>query len=48
MSDFRIFHMSEVAIREMTVQYLANYKLLITVFNVVPWLALTVMARAAA
>ena len=43
----RIFHMSEDAIRKMTVEYLANYKLAITVFNVVPWLALTAMGRAA-
>lgn len=42
----RIFHMSEDAIRKMTVEYLANYKLAITMLNVVPWLALTIMGTA--
>ena len=43
----RIFHMPEEEIRRMTVEYMAHYKLAITMLNVVPWLALTIIARAA-
>ena len=42
----RMFKLSEDAVRLMSVQYIANYKLAITMLAVVPWLALKIMAQA--
>lgn len=40
----RTFRLEEGEIRRGVFAYTAHYKLLITVFNFTPWLALTVMA----
>ena len=40
----RMFKLSEEQIRVMSVTYIANYKLAITMLAVVPWIALKIMA----
>ena len=39
----RFFNLDEKAVDELTQKYLSNYKLLITVFNFTPWLALVII-----
>lgn len=39
----KIFGVSEEVVAKATLRYVANYKLLLTVFCFAPWLALTLM-----
>ncbi len=40
----RMFGVSEDEVAKLTLRYVANYKLLLTVFCLAPWLALKLMA----
>ena len=39
----KVFRLDEETIRKATLAYIANYKLLITVFNFTPWLAIWII-----
>lgn len=39
----KVFGLDEETIRKATLTYIANYKLLITVFNFTPWLAILII-----